>query len=154
MWTNCRRSALVTCCTTWLNRARCRSRGWAPFSGAVRDADREVPGSDRPAEPGEVLGPVVSQTLTLVFVAGTAAKRLPERLTSFGERAAEIVTRRVRVMLRTLAFAALIALSVQSLLKLVKATASGIPGMPGLPGDLSPSSAEQKELDQIMKEGR
>lgn len=126
--------------------------GWAPFSTAVRDADRALQADDRPADASDVLASVVSQTLSLVLVSGSAARRLPERLTAFGERAAEIVTRRVRALLRTLAFAALIALSVQSLAKLVKTSVGGIPGMPGLPGDMSPS-AEQKELDQIMKEG-
>jgi hypothetical protein len=108
-----------------------------------------VPSPSTPLPMGglEPLAPHLSLATNLAIVGGVASKRLAERLTGRRDAVAVLLTARLRLVVRIVAYALVVALSVSSLAGMVS---RGLPGMPTLPGGVT--NPDQQELEELLKQ--
>jgi hypothetical protein len=123
---------------------------WSPLGGAIRGAVQSggAASAEAPLDWALVrLAPRLSLPTNLSIVSGIASGQLAARLTARGDEIATRLTARLRFATRTLAYSVVVLLSIQSLVGMVS---RAMPGGSLLPGIVP--SAEQKELEEIMKE--
>jgi hypothetical protein len=125
----------------------------SPLGEAARLAGRATRPGDAVALAG--LGPLtrhLSLATNLALVGGGASLRLAERLHQRAEAISALLTSRLRLVARVAAYAAIVVFSLVSLAAMV---ARGIPGMPSIPGGApggSGAGADQKEIEELMKQ--
>jgi hypothetical protein len=122
---------------------------WSRLSETLRRAAGSVRPPSTPIPMGglEPLARQLSLATNLAIVGGVASKRLAERLTERGAAIAVLLTARLRLAVRVVAYALVVAFSVSSLAGMVS---RGLPGMPTLPGGVT--SPDQQELDEFLKQ--
>jgi hypothetical protein len=122
---------------------------WSRLGEALRRAAGPVRAPSTPLPMGglEPLAPQLSLATNLAIVGGVASKRLAERLTGRGDAIAVLLTARLRLAVRVMAYSFVVAFSVSSLVGMVS---RGLPGMPTLPGGVT--SPDQQELDELLKQ--
>jgi hypothetical protein len=119
--------------------------GWSPLAERVRVA--ALANATTPEWALARLAPSLSIATNLSIVSGIASNQLGARLASRGEEIADLVTTRLRVGIKVVAYVLVVLLSLASLASLVS---RALPWASGLPG-VAPTT-EQKELDEVMKE--
>lgn len=122
---------------------------WSRLGESLRRSEGSVrpPSTSLPMGGLEPLAQQLSLATNLAIVGGIASKRLAERLTRRADAIAVLLTARLRLAVRLVAYALLVAFSVSSLAGMVS---RGLPGMPALPGGVT--SPDQQELDELMKQ--
>jgi len=122
---------------------------WSRLAEALRRAAGSVrpPSTSLPMGGLEPLAPQLSLATNLAIVGGIASKRLAERLTRRADAIAVLLTARLRLVVRVVAYALVLVFSVSSLAGMVS---RGLPGMPTLPGGLT--SPDQQQLEELLKQ--
>jgi hypothetical protein len=120
----------------------------APLRGAAASAR---PASTGPAAlPMGGLEPVARQlslATNLAVLGGVTSKHLAQRLAQRGEAISTLLTARLRLAVRIVAYAFVAMLSISSLVGMIS---RGLPGMPTLPGgDTTP---DQQQLEDLLKQ--
>ncbi len=122
---------------------------WSRLGETLRSAapSGQPPSTPLPMGGLEPLARQLSLATNLAIVGGVASKRFAERLTRRGDAIAVLLTARLRLVVRIVAYALVIAFSVSSLAGMVS---RGLPGMPALPGGVT--SPDQEQLEELLKQ--
>jgi hypothetical protein len=123
---------------------------WSQLGVALGGAAATVRAPSSAALPMGGLEPVARQlslATNLAVLGGVASKRLAQRLTQRGEAISVLLTARLRLVVRIVAYAVVVILSISSLVGMIS---RGLPGMPTLPGgDTTP---DQQQLEDLLKQ--
>jgi hypothetical protein len=116
---------------------------WSPLADPLRAAAQAS--TTTPDWALAKLAPYLSVPTNLAIVSGIASGQLTARLAALGDEIAAALARRLQLTVRIAAYVLVVLLSLTSLAEMVGRTLPGSSILGGAP------SAEQKQLDEIMK---
>jgi hypothetical protein len=119
---------------------------WSPLVTPLRVGAR-TDDARKPLGGLEPIARLLSLDTNLAVVGGVAARRLAERLRQRSDAIADVLTSRIRLLVRLGAYGIVIVWSTVSILgTLVR----GVPGMPTLPGGAV--TGDEKQLEELLKQ--